>query len=157
MADPGISLYFEVTVDGQELGSFTGCDGIGAEYEVYEYTEGGENSFVHKLPGRMKYSTIKLTRPIDGDSGKLSAWFSSLAVTVKRQTASISVYNSNREMVAQWNLEGVYPSKYTGPSLTSDGNQIAKETLELAHNGFMGELGGFGGAAAGAKSAKGWV
>jgi len=39
--------------------------------------------------------------------------------------------------VAKWNLEGVYPVKWTGPSLDAAGNQIAVETLELAHNGFL--------------------
>jgi phage tail-like protein len=157
MADTGVSLRFEVTIDGIKLATFTSCEGIGAEYAVKDYEEGGENGFVHKLPGRMKYTPIKLTRAIDGDSAVLSGWFSSLAVTVKRQTASISVYDNNGERLAQWNLEGVYPSKYTGPSLTADGNQVAKETLELMHNGFMGEMGGVGGVAAGAKTAKGWV
>ena len=30
-ADTAVSVYFEVRVDGHELGAFTGCDGLGCE------------------------------------------------------------------------------------------------------------------------------
>ena len=36
-----------------------------------------------------------------------------------------------------WNLEGVFPVKWNGPSLDVGANQAATETLELAHNGFL--------------------
>ena len=65
VTDPAIGLRFEVTVDGIDIGSFTGCEGLGAEYEVFEYQEGGENGYVHRIPGRLKYTPVKLTRPLD--------------------------------------------------------------------------------------------
>ena len=40
--------------------------------------------------------------------------------------------------VAEWVLMGVFPVRWTGPSLDVNGNQMAIETLELAHNGFLG-------------------
>jgi phage tail-like protein len=137
-ADPGLALWFEVVLDGvQDLGYFTSCDGIGVEYEMLEYIEGGENSYVHKLPVRMKYGTIKLSRPIDASTAKVATWFSGMKNQVTRSNAVIKVFDGNKRQIAQWTLEGVYPVRWTGPSLTADGNQVAKETLELAHNGFM--------------------
>jgi phage tail-like protein len=142
MADPAVSLRFHVEIDGQDLGYFTSCEGLGAEYDLMTYTEGGENSYEHKLPGRLKYTTIKLSRPIDKMSGALAAWFASLQAVVRRQSASIKVYDGNSDVVAEWNLQGVWPMRWTGPSLSVDGGQVAKETLELAHNGFLGDLKG---------------
>ena len=36
--------------------------------------EGGNNGLVWQLPTRMKYTNIKLTRPIGPDSAKLTKW-----------------------------------------------------------------------------------
>jgi phage tail-like protein len=140
--DPATAWRFEVKIDGEEIGSFTGCDGLNAEYEVFEYQEGGENGYVHRLPGQLKYANVKLTRPVDaksdGSSGGLAAWFSRLKSSVTRRTASITAYDGKGQKIAQWNLVDVYPARWTGPSFAADGNTVPKETLELAHNGFIG-------------------
>src|SRR4051794_23946197 len=126
--DPATGMRFEVTVDGVEVGSFTACEGLGAEYEVFEYMEGGENGYVHRLPGRLKYTPVKLTRPIDAHSGPagkgLAAWFSQMKSDAKRKrtTASITALDAGGKQIAQWNLVDVYPSRWTGPSLSADGN-----------------------------------
>lgn len=136
MADPAIGLRFDVTVDGVALGSFTACEGLGAEYEITSYEEGGLNGYVHQLPGRLKYQNVKLSRAVDQDSGRLASWFSSLQRSVKRRTASIVACDGKGAAIVRWNLVDVYPARWTGPSFSSDGNSIAKETLELVHNGF---------------------
>jgi phage tail-like protein len=139
--DPATGLRFVVKVDGVDIGSFTGCEGLGAEYEVFEYMEGGENGYVHRLPGRLKFTPVKLTRPVDERSGSasggLAAWFSQLKDQVDRKTASITAVDARGKQIAQWNLVGVYPSRWTGPSLSSDGNNVPKESIELAHHGFI--------------------
>jgi len=137
MADPATGLRFEVKIDGVEIGSFTACEGLGAEYEVLEYQEGGQNAFVHRLPGRLSYPTIKLTRPVDETSGQLAAWFSGLQQSVTRHTASITAFDLAGKQLAQWNLADLYPARWSGPTFSADGNAVAKETLELAHNGFL--------------------
>ena len=141
MSEHGVNLQFEVAIEGQLLGNWTKCDGLGVEYEVQEYQEGGENGFVHRLPGRRKYTNVKLTRPIDKGSARVAAWVSSIGVEVKRQTGKITVRDATGSELGTWNLEGVYPVKWNGPSLDVAGNQVAIETLELAHNGFRFEKG----------------
>jgi phage tail-like protein len=137
MADPATGLRFEVKIDGVEIGSFTACEGLSAEYEIFEYQEGGLNAYVHRLPGRLMYSTIKLTRPVDETSGSLAAWFSRQQQSVERKTASITAFDAKGNQLARWNLAGLYPARWTGPTFSSDGGAVAKETLELAHNGFL--------------------
>ena len=60
MADPGLGLRFKVAIDGHELGNWQKCDGLNVEYDIQEYREGGQNGFVHRLPGRAKYENVKL-------------------------------------------------------------------------------------------------
>lgn len=132
------SLRFRVKIDnGQELGDWSKCDGLSVEYDVIEYKEGGENSFIHRIPGRVKYQNIKLTRPINNDSTKVAKWIAGLRTNVQRHTAEISALDPEGKAIVTWNLDGMYPVRWTGPSLDIGNNQIANETLELAHNGFL--------------------
>jgi len=139
MADePGLSLRFTVEIDGQSLGNWSKCEGLAVEYDVHEYQEGGNNGFVHRLPGRAKYQNVKLTRPVDGQTRSVVAWLASVQARVTPATAAITVLDSDGKPVASWNLMGVFPAKWTGPTLDVGANSVAMETLELAHNGFMG-------------------
>jgi phage tail-like protein len=44
--------------------------------------------------------------------------------------------DSGGTKVTSWKLAGVYPAKWTGPTLDTGTNQVALEVLELVHNGF---------------------
>jgi phage tail-like protein len=138
MTETALGLRFTVTIDGLSLGDWTKCDGLSIEYEVKDYAEGGENGFTHRLAGRAKYQNIKLTRPIDSHSSEIATWVASVATKLIRQTAQIKVMDASGATVVAWNLTGVYPTKWTGPTLDVGGNQIAYESLELAHTGLTG-------------------
>jgi phage tail-like protein len=140
MSNPANTLRFNVTIDGQDLGSFTALDGLTAEYEVKTYQEGGENGFVHQLPGRLKFGNIKLSRPVDLHSKALAAWFNLLAKGIgsRRHTATVVAFNDNSEPVAEWTFVGVWPVKYTGPSFSTETAKVAIEAFEFAHNGQLG-------------------
>lgn len=139
MPETAVSLMFQVRVDRfGSLGLWTKCEGLAIEYDVFEYKEGGQNGFVHRLPGRAKYPNVKLTRPIDKNSSKVADWMASLQAEATRETAEISVLDPAGDVVATWNLAGVFPARWTGPTLDVTGNQAAIEVLELVHNGFIG-------------------
>jgi phage tail-like protein len=138
MSEEGLGLRFKVRIDGKDMGNWQKVDGLALEYDIKEYEEGGENGYVHKLPGRVKFQNVKLIRPIDSSSATVSAWVQSLQVRMVPSTAHISVLDPTGATVADWHLVGVYPVRWTGPSLDVNSNQWATETLELAHNGFLG-------------------
>jgi phage tail-like protein len=133
----GLSLCFKVTLDDHtDLGLWTKCEGLSVEYDVLEVKEGGNNDYIHRLPGRAKYQNLKLTRPIDKDTQKVAAWLASVASDPKRSTAEIAILDGGGGTVATWRLEGIYPVKWSGPSLDTGQNAVALEVLELVHNGF---------------------
>jgi len=139
MSDPALGLRFQVRIDGQtELGNWQKCDGLNVEYDVQEYREGGQNGYVHRLPGRAKYENVKLSRPVDDMTITVAEWLASVQMRVVRGTAQIAVLDPSGDTVAEWILMGVFPVRWSGPSLDVNGNQQATETLELAHNGFLG-------------------
>ena len=135
MSELGLSVRFTVTIDHRvNLGEWSKCEGLAVEYDVFEYQEGGQNSHVHRIPGRRKFPNVKLTRPLNGRSHDVAAWVSG---TQQRRTAVITLLDAAGEKVAQWNLDGVFPVRWTGPQLDVSASQAATETLELAHNGFL--------------------
>lgn len=150
MGEPALSLFYKVTIDGViPLGTWSKIEGLGFSYDVKEYREGGVNGYMHKIVGPLKYDNVRLSRPVDSDSMLLYIWLSANLVKVVPQTMEIMVMNSEGKEVTTWNLSGVVPVKWQGPSLDIFGNQIAMETLEVAYSEMMG-LGGLGAALVGA-------
>ena len=136
--DPAVSVFFKVKIDDVDLGTFTSVEGLSFEVQVEPLEEGGNNGFVHWMPGRIKYSNVKFTRPINADSAKLARWFASMNGTVKRTTAEITAQSFNGERpIATWTLSGVIPVRWSGPSLTAERAAVATETFEIAHHGFL--------------------
>jgi phage tail-like protein len=134
--EPALALRFAVSIGAMTIERFVTCDGLSAEYEVDEYREGGQGGFVHRLPVRLKHTNVKLTRPIDADSGQIAAWFTATRLRPERHVATITAYDGNGRGVASWELSGAWPIKYTGPQLSAVATQVAIETIEIAHNGF---------------------
>lgn len=130
--DPGLGFRFRIELDGLDL-TFTKIEGLGAKYEMLTVKEGGENGYAHKLPGRLSYDDVKLTRPVDDKSTKLSEWF-----TGRRQgvNATISALDPKSEVIASWTLTGVFPHTYSGPSFKTGTSDVLVETLTLSHQGF---------------------
>ena len=136
--DPAVALFFSVNITNYDLGVFTSCEGLGVEVAVKPLEEGGQNFYVHQLPGRMKYTNIKLSRPVNSDSAVVARWFASMASGVKKTDATITALTAHGRAIVSWNLLGVFPVRWTGPSFSTDSAKTVTETIELAHNGFLG-------------------
>ncbi len=138
-SDPAVSVFFEVSLDNTalHLGAFTACEGLGCEVTIEEREEGGNNAFVHQLPGRIKYSNVTLTRAVNQDTKNIAAWFASLHKGLAQTNATIVAKTADGTPVWRWNLERVVPVRWQGPSLNADSPTVATETLEIAHHGFL--------------------
>ncbi|MCB5909123.1 phage tail protein [Streptomyces pinistramenti] len=134
--DPGSTIFFTLTIDGESLGYFNGCEGLSSEVEVEHHQEGGNNGFVWQLPSRVTFSSIRLTRPLTPDTSKVAAWISSVATGVKRPTAQIAALRADGSLVARWGLIDVLPVRWQGPSLDPANPGVATEVLEITHHGF---------------------
>lgn len=139
VSEPAVSVCFAVSIDSNDLGTFNSCEGLGCEVVLETREEGGNNSFVWQLPTRLKYSTVKLSRPLGADTMKVAKWFASMTGGVQRRTATISAMTADGRVVAHWGLTGVVPVRWTGPTLNLDTAKVALETIEIAHHGFLPE------------------
>ncbi|GAA4332701.1 phage tail protein [Streptomyces venetus] len=134
--DPGSTIWFTLSIDGESLGYFNGCEGLSSQVEIEQRQEGGNNGFVWQLPTRVSFSTIRLTRPLTPDTTKVAKWISSLQTGIKRPTAQITALRADGSEVARWGLIEVLPVSWTGPTLDPANPAVATEVLEITHHGF---------------------
>lgn len=136
--DPFRNFNFLVVLDGVDdaLAHFTECSGLGSTTEVIEYREGGDNTTVRKLPGKTSFSDITLKYGMTGSTA-LWEWRQQIIDgTVALKNGSVVVYDlDNRSEVARWHFVRAWPTKWEGPAFTAKGNDIAVDTLVLAHEG----------------------
>jgi phage tail-like protein len=130
------AFRFYVEIQGILRAEFLECGGLTMEREIKEVEEGGVNDFVHKLPGRMKYSNITLKRGITYDR-ELWNWFRKGMYdgNVKRANMSIILGNAEGRKVKQWDVLEAFPVKWSGADLSTTTLEVAAETLEIAHHG----------------------
>lgn len=135
-SDPALSYRFAIEKKGFVEGMFTECTGLQTEREVEEYKEGGQNNFVHKFPGRLKFSNIVLKGGIT-TSNVLWDWYQvgKDTGTAQYEDVFIILYDASHEPLKRWSLSNAFPVKWSGPDLKPDGGNVAIETLELAHHG----------------------
>jgi len=158
MGDPALSIVYRCTIDGFiPLGIWTKIEGLGFEYKLTPYREGGVNGYEHKFVGPTSYTNLRLSRPVDSDSKYVSAWLMAMTVKVVPQTMAITALSSAGEDITTWNLAGVIPVKWTGPTLDIMGNAVAMETIEVMYEQIIGFGTVVGGAAAGAVTVSGMM
>jgi len=134
--DPFRNFNFLVEIDGIAQASFTECSGLSTTTEVIEHRQGGDNVRVRKLPGKTSYSDISLKWGLT-DSTELWDWRQQITDgNIVRKNGSIVVFDlANSTEVARWNFVRAWPTKWEGPSFSAKGNDIAIDTLVLAHEG----------------------
>lgn len=138
--DPLVSSWFGVEFQGQVVGAFRECTGLGSENEVVEYKASGQKGeyVIKKVPGRLKWNNITLKRGIT-DSMDMWQWRKLIEqgqVDQARKNGTITMYNQQGSAVAKWNFINAWPSKLTGPSANAGNNEVAIEELELTHEGY---------------------
>ncbi|MGH9891661.1 MAG: phage tail protein [bacterium] len=133
--DPYRGYRFRIEIDGIDRGGFREASGLDATQDPIEYREGTEPLTARKLPGLNKYSNISLKRGITDDA-KLWEWRKkAIDGTVERKNGSIILMDDAGEEKLRWNFREGWATKWTGPTFNATGNEVAIETLEIAHEG----------------------
>lgn len=134
-AQPAYRFYVEVNRIVQAV--FTEVSGLQIDVDTFEVTEGGNNSFVRKLPGHVRVGDITLKRGMT-KSNDLYTWTVDIIHgKIDRRTVSVIMYDVHAKEIARWNFNNAYPIRWVGPSFTSTSNGVAIESLTLTHEGLV--------------------
>lgn len=132
-----------IEVDGQEIGTFREVSGLSVQVQVESIPEGGENGYVHKVPGRMDWPNLVLKRGLT-KSDNLFKWFSKTSgdgfaaakSKLGRSTAAVVQLDQAGTRIRSWSVVEAFPVKWSGPSFSADSSDLAVEELEITHHGF---------------------
>jgi phage tail-like protein len=134
--DPLAELSFLIQIQGREIGRFAQCTGLGVEYDVLEYAEGGNNEYVHQLRGRVRYPNVVLGRGITHED-ELLRWLFSTEAASQRPTVTITMNDPTGKPIRHFALAAALPVRWTGPSAQRGASGTATESLEISHAGFV--------------------
>ncbi|HEX7904850.1 MAG TPA: phage tail protein [Chitinophagaceae bacterium] len=132
------AFHFKVEWGGKNAG-FSEVSGLTQEVQVIEYREGSSKDYsTTKMPGLRKYNNITLKRGIAKSDNDFFNWLNTVQLnTVERRDLTISLLNENHEPVMVWKARNAFPVKVEGPGLKASGNEVAVESIEIAHEGVV--------------------
>lgn len=136
---PYVQFNFLVDVgngtDGPDAG-FQEVTGLGMEVTVSEYRNGNEKeNSVRKITGLNKSADVTLKRGVIG-SLTLYNWLHQIRNGDQNalRTVTIMLQNENHtDTVVTWTLKRARPIKFTTPTLSAKGTDVAMEELVLAY------------------------
>jgi phage tail-like protein len=143
----GLSTRFRVVVQGVDLGGWATCRGLLVDFRQEQIKEGGHYDSFTIIPDRVQYTPITLTRAMNAtDSAAVQGWLQQVVREwyadssdggYSDHTAQITLLDAHQSPVTTWSLRNVYPLRWRGPDLDARTGNIAVETLDLAHEGFL--------------------
>ena len=133
---PMPKFRFEVDL-GTELTkvAFQEVTGMDVENQIIEYRNSNSPLFsTEKMPGLVKYGNVTMKRGIFVNDNSFWNWHAEISMnTVKRRAIIIRLLDEGGKVTMQWTLSNAWPTKITSTDLKSDGNEVAVDTIEIAH------------------------
>ncbi|RYU91644.1 phage tail protein [Mucilaginibacter terrigena] len=115
--------------------AFQEVSGMDVEHQIIEYRNSNSPLFsTEKMPGIVKYGNVTMKRGVFVNDNTFWNWRTQISMnTVARQTVVIKLLDENGSITMQWQLLNAWPTKITSTDLKSDGNEVAVDTIEIAH------------------------
>jgi len=135
--DPFAGFAFRVEIEGIEMFGFQEVSGLSNQTDIYEYQEGGENQYTHKLVGQTTFSNLVLKYGITTNSQLLYDWRKEvidgkIEEAKEKGNGTISLFNKKGEYQKSWSFYNAWPCKLEVEPFNSMNNNIAVASLELA-------------------------
>ena len=135
-------FHFQVKWDDTEV-AFQEVSGLDVENQPIEYRAGNSPVFsTIKMPGLMKQGNITMKKGVFVKDNALFDWFAEINMNViKRKALTISLLDESHAPTMVWKVTNAFPVKVQGTDLKAAGNEVAVESIEIAHEGITIENG----------------
>lgn len=118
------------------FGGFSEVSGLEMALEDEKLHVGGQNNTELRFPTRMTWPNIKLQRGVSRITQSGWDWLYDMGQgKVKRMDGIIMLMDRLHIPHNIWTFKRAFPVHFTGPTMKGSGNEVAIETLELAHEG----------------------
>ncbi len=133
---PMPKFYFQVKWNDADM-SFQEISGLDVEAQPIEYRHGDSPVFSKiKMPGMVQSGNVTMKKGVFISDNKFWDWYSQIKMnTIARIPVTISLLDEAGAPTMVWTLENAWPTKITGTDLNSEGNEVAVESIEIAHEG----------------------
>ncbi|MFK7844429.1 MAG: phage tail protein [Rhodothermales bacterium] len=130
-------FFFLVESDSLGACHFQEVSGLDTESEVLEYRDGDSSVFSSiSMPGTKQHIVTLKKGILEGGDTRFYDWFGEIKINViKRETLTIKLLDETGTPTMVWTVKNAWPVKLSGTDLKSEGNEVAIETLEIAHEG----------------------
>ena len=138
--DPYAAFNFVIEIDGLgDVAGFSECSGLVSQADPIEYREGNRENTVIKLPGLKKFNNIALKRGFTKDQA-LWLWHkTTLDGKTERKSGAIVLRDEAGQAALRWKFREGWVTKFEGPSLNAKNNEVAINSIEIAHEGIYME------------------
>ena len=133
--DPYLNFNFRVEIEGAEVARFSEVVLPEGRIETIAYRAGDDLGPARQLPGRVEYGRVVLRHGFAGDPRLFQWWRAVVQGNLDRRNLAIILLDERRNEKVRWAVYEAWPAKWVGPSFRALGNDVAIETIELAHEG----------------------
>ena len=133
-------FHFRVEWGGNDMG-FQEVSGLSMETQFIEYRAGNDPTFLtQKIPGLKKHGNITLKKGLFNHDNTFWDWWTDVqANKERRETITITLLDEEGGPIFVWTVNNAFPVKVSAPDLKADANEVAIESIELAHEGVIQE------------------
>jgi phage tail-like protein len=133
------SFSFQVSWGSQAKIPFQEVSGLDTETQVIEYRHSNSPAFsTIKMPGIKKFGNVTMKKGIFVKDNAFWTWYNQIKMnTIKRIAVVVQLLDEKGAPTMTWTLTNAWPTKISAPTMKSDGNEVAIQTIEIAHEGLV--------------------
>ncbi len=124
---------------GSTVMSFEEVSGLDVETQPIEYREGDNLALsTIEMPGIMKFRNVTMRNGVFKSDDTFWDWLGQLKMnTIHRVPVTISLVDESGKPTMVWSLANAWPVKFTGTDQKATGQDVAVESIEIAHEGLI--------------------
>lgn len=133
------SFSFQVSWGSQSKIPFQEVSGLDTETQIIEYRHSNSPAYsTIKMPGIKKFGNVTMKKGIFVKDNKFWDWYSQITMnTIARVSVVVQLLDEKSNPTMTWTLTNAWPTKISSPTLKSDGNEVAIQSIEIAHEGLV--------------------
>jgi len=125
-------------LDQQVVAGFSEVGGLVFETELETFREGGVNDYEQRLAGQVRFPSHLTLKRGSGEQYTLWTWYQDIVNgRIERKDVAILLLDGQGEEKQRWTFRKAFPAKWSGPEFRAGISEVAFESLELVHQGYL--------------------